>query len=456
VSQPLVLARPRVLAALDAAEAPIRFVRAPLGAGKTAALRAYVAARGDAATYVRCVANEGVEAFRARTAWDAVAGELVADDVDRADPPVRRLIAEKLATAGGTTRAVLAGRATDCGLLAAAPGSRSRTIDADVLAFDAPEIAAVAAHAGIPHADADIREILRETEGWPLAVAAILADVAARGAPLANALEPFFAGSGRSLGREIRETIGAASDPTRAAFGAVARAPGRAAYELLVPLAMRGLFVRETAAGIRPYRMAFALATVPAPRPVRAPGVGMSVRLLGRCEAVVDGRPVAWIRRRDAQLFMFVLLRPGARATRAELRDAFWPGGGAHAANQSIRTACSNVRRAISAIAGRDRAARYFSSRDDVAIDLREITTDVHDFFAAAEAGERAQREARFGEARAAYRIAADRYEGPLLGADAPEPWARGAAQRCRERYGEVLARMAALGESEGRTAANG
>ena len=69
--------------------------------------------------------------------------------------------------------------------------------------------------------------------------------------------------------------------------------------------------------------------------------------MLGWFRAEINGRPIKWIRHRDQQIFKYVALKSSGRASRAELTELFWPGGEKELASQCLRTALSNIRKAI-------------------------------------------------------------------------------------------------------------
>src|SRR4051812_10260076 len=76
----------------------------------------------------------------------------------------------------------------------------------------------------------------------------------------------------------------------------------------------------------------------------------LQVRLLGRFEVLVDGRPVpadAWAQRRAADLVKLLALAPGHRMPRDEVLEMLWPQLGADAAASNLHKAASYARRAL-------------------------------------------------------------------------------------------------------------
>jgi DNA-binding SARP family transcriptional activator len=211
----------------------------------------------------------------------------------------------------------------------------------------------------------------------------------------------------------------------------------------------RGLFVRYRDGEYKPYRVVATLwpNAQPAERERdEEPHVAvMSVRMFGRFETSIGGRPIAWIRRRDAQLMKYLLLRPSGAATRAELRSVFWPEADFGLSTQSLRTACSNIRKAIATVVGYERVERYFDARNDVSVNLAQTVLDVRRFSAHAGDGDAELDRGNADQAMAHYLAAERLYVGELLSGEAPEPWYEPRAEMYKALYAGVLQRLADL-----------
>jgi DNA-binding SARP family transcriptional activator len=173
--------------------------------------------------------------------------------------------------------------------------------------------------------------------------------------------------------------------------------------------------------------------------------------MFGRFEAAIDGRRIEWIRRREAQLFKYLLLKPNGGATRAELRSVFWPEGDYHLATQSLRTASSNIRKALAAIVGYANVDRYFSSRGDIAVNLERAVVDVRRFAAHVTDGDAEYERGNDSEALAHYRAAESLYGGDLLSGEYPEAWYAPRTEMYKVMYGRVLERLGKNHEEAGR-----
>jgi len=133
------------------------------------------------------------------------------------------------------------------------------------------------------------------------------------------------------------------------------------------------------------------------------------------------------------------------------LREAFWPEADRHLATQSIRTACSNIRKAIATLVGYANVDRYFSSQGDVAVNLENAVIDVRRFTAHVADGDGELERGRVQEAFAHYRAAESLYSGELLSSEGPESWYAARAEMYRALYVGVLERIAEYHAETGR-----
>jgi hypothetical protein len=182
-------------------------------------------------------------------------------------------------------------------------------------------------------------------------------------------------------------------------------------------LEARGMFVQLVDGVCRPYRVISRLARVAAPA---STGTLMpfAVELFGAPQVRIDGQRVEWIRRRDGQILTYLALRPDGRASRRELIQAFWPDADPLLGAQSLRSACSTMRRALASVVGHATLAHYVSFGDEIALNLDLFTVDARRVRAhIADADDAANRDdaaAAAEHAAAALRIV----HGPFLDGD--------------------------------------
>jgi DNA-binding SARP family transcriptional activator len=152
-------------------------------------------------------------------------------------------------------------------------------------------------------------------------------------------------------------------------------------------------------------------------------------------EATIDGRTIPWIRRRDQEIVKFLLLQPLGCATRTEIAAAFWPDADFHSAVQNIRTACSNIRKALAAVVGRGEVDLYFRAAPDLRVDLAHVTCDVLRFSAHIREAEACVHNADTAAATRHFRAAERLYSGDLLEHEGAAPWAEQYIRKFREQY---------------------
>lgn len=467
---PTVIRRPRIDAWLDRhAAVPLCFIAAPSGSGKTTALASYLAQTDSRAVYIDAPVNIAAPELRERiaralgihaapesynallTVLEACAPcEVAIDSVDNASPEaIRELctLVEDAPPGVSLLYAVCDRSAID--LRRHLLRGLAVLLDADTLAFDADETARLASRQGVSCTPADVAALLVESEGWAIVVDGVVRDASERRATLDGAYEAWCATRGRHFTSFIAFEMRKAANDGRRAFELAAKGlGGRDDDGHLAQLEARGLFVRyDASAGFRPYRVAARFAATEVARaaseqPAVAP---LRVRLFARFDARIEERAIEWVRRRDKALFAYVVLQPEGRATRKAVREAFWPDADEHLATQSIRTACSNIRKAIAQIVGSDAVDRYFSSATDLVVNLQHVELDVLRFKELVTNGDREFEHGNVSEALAHYCAAKALYVGDFLSAEFPEAWHGGSARELRALHSHTVERLARL-----------
>jgi len=458
------------------AELPLRFFSGSPGSGKTTAIVSYLAGRSHHNVYLALRDDEPLEAFRERLARELDIGyvpasfeallaalatmarcEIAIDDIDRATQETLEELGELAAEAPAGISFIYAARsrrAVDVGRFL--PRGIGVTLDGPQLAFDADDIVRLAELLGVGYTGGDIARLVQETEGWPLVVSWAVRDAAQAGATLAGAFERWQRNNGRHFREFLGEQLRNAGELASAAFrNSLRGSSAPAERERLATLEALGLFVYFADGVYRPYRVArqFDLesAALPAVPLVRETAPLLVVRMFGRFEAEIGGRRIDWIRRREASLFKYLLLKPAGTATRVELREIFWPEAHRHLATQSIRTASSNIRKAIAALVGYADVDRYFASRGDISVNLEHAVIDARRFAAHISDGDGELEQGHVQEAFAHYRAAELLYAGELFSGEYPEAWYSARAEMYCALYAGVLERIAEIHTGAGR-----
>jgi DNA-binding SARP family transcriptional activator len=120
----------------------------------------------------------------------------------------------------------------------------------------------------------------------------------------------------------------------------------------------------------------------------------------------------------------------------------FWSDTDRHLATQSVRTACSTIRKAFASIVGPANVDLYFRTAPDIQIDLKNVVCDVRRFVAHVNDGDADFERGEFEDAAMHYRAAEKLYAGNLLEFDAPEPWIAAQAGTLSDRLMQVLERL--------------
>ncbi len=445
------------------ADLPLRYLVGTLGTGKTTALVTYLEALGETGAYIALRSDESLQSFRGRLAgafgidyvpasFESLVAALATiaprqiglDDLYRATPETLEEIGELASSAPAGISFICAARSRTAldapRFIASGLGAM---IDGPQLAFEAEDIARLAALANVRASADQVEELRAQTEGWPLIASWAIRDAAKNRRSLADAYEHWRRDNARHFHELMDDELRSAGEAYRRAFRSALRGVGSPEQdERLRALEARGLFAYYADGTYRLYRVArqfdlAALSLRSEPEPVKL----LAVRMFGRFEVEIGGRPVEWIRRREAQIFKYLLLKPGGAATREELLDIFWPDTVGHAM-QSLRTASSNIRKALAAVVGNANVDRYYSSRGDISVNLENAAIDVRRFTAHVADGDAERERGHVQEALAHYRAAEALYSGELLLGEYPEPWYAARTEMYRSLYVAVLERI--------------
>lgn len=472
---PIAVPRPRIEEWFERHEdSQALLVVAPVGFGKTTAVIRELVRRGRQAAYVRLSSTDVPDRLRLRMAkmlgfpepsrsYDELLEQLASaapltlcvDEIDRAPDATRHDLANLLVDAPPGVLLIYVGRSrTAIALERAVAKGVADVCDPSLLPFDEDEITSLARAYNVSHAAKEIRALHAATEGWPVVIAAALREAAERGTGAGGAYAAWRNGPGRHFPRYVSEELSRASDLDRSVLQIALRGSEISESDALrlADLEARGLLVRRNGDTYAPFRV---LQDFSAPLvsfiadAVVAPVPSLTVKMLGRFEASIGDRPIEWVRRRDQQLFKYLLLQSSGAATRGELLETFWSGTDAQLATQSLRTACSNIRKAIAGIVGQENVARYFSSRGDVGINFANAATDLHRFTALLRDGDAELERGKTAEALAFYRTAEALYSGGLFAGEAPEPWYEAKAQAYEALYVGLLERLGTLSNTQ-------
>ncbi|MHB8147013.1 MAG: AfsR/SARP family transcriptional regulator [Vulcanimicrobiaceae bacterium] len=174
-------------------------------------------------------------------------------------------------------------------------------------------------------------------------------------------------------------------------------------------------------------------------------------RFFWRFTCTVDDEPVPWLRRMDRRVFQYLLLTPDGHATRDELQEVFWPDQDANASKLSLRTACSNIRKALGALLGTQETADYFASLNEtLSVNLELINVDVRRYIAHVRSANTAYATDDFKTALVHFRRAIAIYRGHIGWGDERETWLEPLANECADLQRSAIERFAELSRKSG------
>ena len=397
----------------DHADVPLRLIAAPSGSGKTTALVTYAASPRHRAGYVTLDAEAtpaGLRTAVARafgfpdphddeallSAFEAAGRcEVLVDEADRSPDDVRAALRRFIYEAHDNVTFVYASRSRDVvdatRLVSLGLGA---VLDGERLAFTVEEATRLAEAARVDAADErEIGRLVHDTEGWAFALCSSIRESASAGRSLDGAFDRWRRTNARLMRRFVDDAL-EGEDPALAAAARKVFDGELADEATLDRLELRGLFVRWIEGSYRPYRAVARVARASSPAPTRALAP-FAVRLFGKPEVRIEGQRVAWFRRRDAQIFAFLALQPQGRTRRETLLRVFWPEADRQLAAQSLRSACSTMRRSLAAVVGYADLSHYVAFGDELAlnldlfvIDARRVRAHLRDAEAAWNAGD--------------------------------------------------------------------
>ena len=467
---PLTIHRARLERWLQAySQSPVRLLIAPSGCGKSTVLLTYAAERESSVAYcalpVECNPLQLRQALANALALpklpktyaqlvEALCGnpahcvEIAIDEADNAAPDTIEELLRLVEDVSENVSFIFAGRSRERiharRLIAR---GLAELCDARRLAFDEEEAALFAQACGAAATDLEIRRLVDDTDGWAVALCGTLRTAAAEGDTVPRAYERWRKHSSAFLHELVSSELERVSEDDRALF--LTMMSGRSCGNIaqLRHLEGCGLFIYEDGDELRPYRALRPLAakTTPAAPAQVSETVSTAplvVHMFESFDAKLSGRDVPWVRRRDQQIIKYLLLKPDGKASRTELASVFWSDTDRHLATQSVRTACSTIRKAFASIVGYAAVHAYFRTAPDVQIDLSHVVCDVRRFNAHIIDAESCFTRGDHEGATMHYRAAEKLYAGGLLDFEASEPWFATQARLLRDRYTMLLERL--------------
>jgi hypothetical protein len=463
-----VIPRPRLAFWLeDNADFPVRLVIAPAGFGKTTVLLEHLASRSRC-TYVRLDESTTLSSLRAHLrrevgfgfeegagALDAAPGrpiEIIFDDVQRANDQVLAYINRLISEPPTGVSLIVAAQYRDLFEVGALFAHGLVALcDQSELAFDADEISSLCQAYGVEASRETIETVVERCDGWPLALAGAVREALATESSIEVGLAAWYRRSALPATDLVNELLARVTPGQREDTQRYLTEGQPLDQSTLASLHRSGFFVRRND-GM--FAMMHCLDGVyPARHANATPNVGLpvlNVRMFGRFEARINGVPIVWVRRRDQQIIKYLLLLPQSSASRSEVAKIFWPDTRLSVAMQSLRTACSTIRRAIANVVGADHVDEYLIIDERLTLNRAMIVCDIDRFQRHIMAGDAADEAGAVNDAVAHYRAAERLYGIGLLAGDVRGPLFERAARTVADDYMKKTARLSVLLRGQG------
>jgi hypothetical protein len=427
-------------------DTPLRYVYGPTGSGKTTATLLHGRVARHAVAYVQVPAGGTAAALliELNQLFDCFAGlnefpnslrteerlEVVLANIDNADDEVREFLTRLPSLVPPNVTLTYLARARGVvDMVALTTKGIAAPLDRALLAFTQAEAAELCDAFDVAYTPADLNQLIYASEGWAFAVTGSIRDAAADGRDLRGALTRWQERHRRLIEELLTRSVAGLPPADAEAAQRIYSGENPTAEPSYGRLHDLGLLLSFADADLRPLRAVVPTALrrytqldLIAPTPT----VPMAtIEMFGQFEMIIDGRKVQWCRRRDRQIVEFLALQLDTSATRHKLISTFWPDTDAQLAKQSLRTACSTIRRAIAQCVGYDRVHYYFDpsrsprlNTDNISISTLSLSGHIREAENAYAQGDESAAEAHF--------LAASRvYRGRLLDSEGIEPWFR-------------------------------
>ena len=374
--------------------------------------------------------DSAVDPTRIFEAFSKQVMELVVDEIDNADEGIRAFLQALPNRIPHNVTLVYVSRSNRIiDLVSLVPQGIAVIMDRVALAFSQREAMELCECLGLQYSAPELSQLVNATEGWAFALTGTLRDAAYECRGLRGAFNRWHDRYARLILHLVERSLVDLSQAERAAAERIyaGEKPGTtAAYAHLHDC---GLLFSFSDSELRPLRgiSAGGARQAQIATPITLPVA--VIEMFGEFRMEIEGRRVEWFRRRDRQLIAFIALQPQAKASRTLVLSTFWPEAEPHLAAQSLRTACSTIRRAIAKCVGYDRVDSYFVAGRELRLDADYVSITSQRLHAHIEAGEEAFTDGNSVAARGHYLAACRLYAGPLLDDDGAEPWVQGSAE---------------------------
>jgi hypothetical protein len=423
----------------------VRVIAAQPGAGKTSGVAAWLHANDVAAAWIDVPRDCSMGALRKMVALALADGPLailVIDNIERASHDARGELERYAAELPSGTDLLLVGRS--------AAGIDLRATSAvvlppELLRFDPEDVRRMCDMHDVPTTDAERRTIVRAADGWAVVIAGAVRTAALARLPIQDGLHRWRRDDARIISSLIDDALETSSPGDATTLRRILNGEDPPTPAIVARLAEAGLFAQGHGARARLNPLVLAFPTGPrALLDARDAIPAAEIEMFGTFRVRIAGQEIRFARRRDRNIVEFLALRGDGKATRSELLETFWPGGDRALARQSLRTACSMIRRAFGALVSEERVEAYFRA-DAAAVVLNPAHCEnrLVLFRANIERAREADRRGAVEIADSYWAAALGIHSAPLLAAEEPTmPWLISDARSVALAYAEAARRL--------------
>jgi len=452
-------------------EVPLRVLFAPAGYGKTSCLIRYLRSLDTIAAFVACEEGTtekglyekigdavGLGIFTGREEFLHKVAllppcQIAIDALDLASPDAQEAFSRLIFSIGENVRFIVS---TSSRYALVAPRIFTQglgvILDQRSLAFTASEGMQLCTQRSVRTTREEINDLIYTCEGWPALIAAIVRESASNETTIASALQTWRTGSLHAFRELVTDECARRQPRIKASFDRAASGSA-VTNEDWRELKRAGMFAIEDGVGhrlIRPVAELFKGEAGGAAAAQSNSSEALLITFFGRFGVSIGGSPVQWKRRREMELFAHLLLQPNYSASRQQLMERFWPNADKHLAAQSLRTACSNIRKALGDVVGSANVSTYLTTSSQISIRADRAVRDIDGFESLATQGAQAYARNDLGQARTLFTASEKLYQNDVDAEGISDIEAL--SQRLSARYEEILKRLIEINSLGGPT----
>jgi Bacterial transcriptional activator domain len=299
-----------------------------------------------------------------------------------------------------------------------------------MLQFDIEEILAIAQQMKLPLSSGDALALRDLCGGWPLAISAALRYAKMFETGTSAALQTWRIDQHSTIVGLIEKDLKKLSPKLQDAWKDLTKglSVSESSLRKLEAAGMHVFYFEQSGYTLLPIIKSFYQPAVP--QPLAPPR--LDVKMFGVFSCVIEGQQVQWLRKMDKRIFRYLLLTKTGSESRTDIIERFWPNTPRSAALTSLRTSCSNIKKALSNLVGNEYVEKYFTVNENLSVNLDNINIDVRRFISHMRTANAALATDSTEQALYHYQQAEHLYTAPLGWGDEDEEWISQLVDECK------------------------